>query len=102
MSVPAALDPPTPKTAYLMDEVADSLRMTPARQRVLDVARDGPPRLPADLAREAGVTPSVVKGLAEAGALKPVTLAIDQAVPDPDPDAEGPTCRPSRKRPPPF
>jgi len=90
MSVPAALDPPTPKTAYLMGEVADSLRMTPARQRVLDVARDGPPRLPADLAREAGVTPSVVKGLAEAGALKPVTLAIAEAVPDPDPDAEGP------------
>ncbi len=90
MSVPAALDPPAPKTAYIKGEPPEGLRITPARQRVLALAEEGPPRLGAELAREAGVTASVVKGLYEAGALKAVSMAVDSPMPAPDPEAAGP------------
>jgi len=47
------------------------MRMTPARQRVIAVLEQhgGLGFAAAELARLAGVTPSVVKGLAAAGAL---------------------------------
>jgi len=94
MSVPDALEPPKPLTAYtaqsLTDAVPDGLRLTPARRRVLDTAADGPPRTAAELAREAGVSSGVVKGLADAGALITVALAAAPMPPMPDPDHPGP------------
>ncbi|MDP6603401.1 MAG: primosomal protein N' [Rhodospirillales bacterium] len=69
MSVPAALAPPRAIVAYMRAEDVEGVRMTPARRRVLDVVADGPPRIPAELAREAGVSASVIRGLATAGAL---------------------------------
>ncbi len=63
-------------------------RMTPARQAVLDAAQAGP-MTAADLARAAGVSGSVVKGLAEAGALKAFEVATDPPFDDPDPYREG-------------
>ena len=44
-------------------------RMSPARQRVLEVADDGLARSVAGLAEDANVSPAVVRGLIEAGAL---------------------------------
>jgi primosomal protein N' (replication factor Y) len=48
-------------------------RTTRARERVLKLMADGLARMPSEAAREAGVTPSVVKALADAGALNRIT-----------------------------
>lgn len=65
-------------------------RMTPARQKVLDAAIDTEPASATDLARAAGVSASVVKGLAEAGSLAAETRATDLPYPAPDPHRSGP------------
>lgn len=91
LSVPDALEEPTTVQAYTApDAVPDSLRLTDARKKVLDEATKGPPRTAAQLARDAGVTASVVKGLAEAGALTAVTLQNTPTFRHPDPDSPGP------------
>ncbi|EKE78268.1 helix-turn-helix domain-containing protein, partial [Oceanibaculum indicum] len=69
MSVPAALEPPRPVTAYEAAPGfdAEALRPTPARRRVLAFLAGLPPLPAAEIARQAGVSAGVVKGLAEAG-----------------------------------
>lgn len=71
-------------------------RMTPARQRVLDVSRTVPDVTRDDqlwsaseLAAAAEVSAGVVKGLVEAGALEPVEIETDPPYPLPDPDRSG-------------
>ncbi len=91
MSVSAALDPPRPILAYRRGSVRDDVRLTDARKRVLAVLADGPPRQPAELAREAGVSVGVVKGLADAGLIEPVMLPPRLIAGSPDPDHPGPT-----------
>ncbi|MEM9139071.1 MAG: primosomal protein N' [Pseudomonadota bacterium] len=57
-------------------------RMTTARARVLDVMRaHGVGLAAADLAREAGVTPAVIKGLGDAGALVAAQVPADAPYP---------------------
>jgi len=92
MSVPEALEPPRPIVAYARndsDPEAEGVRLTPARKRVLAVLAEGPPRPASELAREAGVTTGVVKGLVGAGLLEVVQL---RPLPprQPDPDRPGP------------
>jgi primosomal protein N' (replication factor Y) len=62
---------------------AEALRMTPARQRVIAVLEEhgGMGFALAELARLAGVTSSVVKGLAQAGALTAREVPFDQPYP---------------------
>src|SRR5699024_7609062 len=79
MSLPvtSALRPERPQRALrLAGAPPDSLKLTAARQRVLDVADDGFARSAAELAREAGVGAGVVKGLADAGVLEWVALPV--------------------------
>lgn len=91
MSVPKALEPPKPKHVYaLAERIPEDLRRTPARNRVLALLRDGPPRPSAELANEAGVSSGVVKGLAGAGALVPLRLPDTPTWPQPDPERPGP------------
>lgn len=92
LSVPKALEPPPMNRAYVAPPGFDrnSLRLTPARARVLAVADDGPPRSFSDLAMEAGVGPSVAKGLWQAGALKELLLPADPRIARPDPDRLAP------------
>lgn len=92
MNARGALDPPKPIPALRYNGVTpgDDLRMTPARHRVLDTARDGAARTAADLAREAGVSQGVVKGLADAGVLTRIELAPEPIWEEPDPDTHGP------------
>lgn len=59
-------------------------RMTPAREKVLALATA--PISGADLARAAGVSSGVVKGLVDAGALLQVERSLDQPFPLPDPE----------------
>ena len=74
MSVPDALNPPKPVSAYALNPKAEEFRMTKARERVLKVLAEGPPRPVTELALEAGTGPGVVRGLADAGAIIPVQL----------------------------
>ncbi len=78
LSVPTALEPPRPVAAYRRAAEAGtrlpSIRLTPARRRVLAALEDGPARPLAEVSRAAGVSPSVVKGMAGAGVLETVAL----------------------------
>jgi len=86
MSVPDALDPPKPITAFIRTLKLPDLRMTPSRNRILDVLKEGSPRTARDLACLASTGPSVVKGLYVAGALTKVALSPEPTVSDPDPN----------------
>ncbi|GAB4360381.1 MAG: primosomal protein N' [Kiloniellaceae bacterium] len=92
LSSPSALEEPKPVTLYQRcgSVDAESLRLTPARRRVLAELDDGPARSLADLAQAAGVGPSVVKGLAEAGALEALEVVMEPRFEAPDPDCAGP------------
>ena len=98
LSVPAAFEPPRTITVYRLAEpglpeaelTAGGLRLTPARRRVLAVAVEGPAQTKGDLARQAGVGPAVVQGLAAAGVLQAVQVAPREALDQPDPAAPGP------------
>ncbi|MBP5858996.1 primosomal protein N' [Marivibrio halodurans] len=90
MSVPSALDPPPTRTAYVLSDTPPEVRTTPARARVIERAREGMALPAADLAREAGVTPGVVRGLADAGVLVPVQVRERADWPDPDSERAGP------------
>jgi primosomal protein N' (replication factor Y) len=48
-------------------EPSDGRRLSPARRRVLETLRDGPPMPPAELARTAACSPGVIRGLFGAG-----------------------------------
>ena len=96
MSVPAALEPPKPLIAYGVGETNQSIRMTPARRRVLAVAESGPPLPARDLAREAGVGISVVKGLADAGALIKIEIRPTAMADLPDGTRAGPALSPTQ------
>jgi primosomal protein N' (replication factor Y) (superfamily II helicase) len=108
MSVPSALDPPKPATGYrLAPEAVESgdenessrprIRMTPARRRVLDHLAGAPPRRLSEIARGAGVGAGVVKGLAAAGMLQPVTLAGPTVFEKPDWRRKGPVLSPAQR-----
>jgi len=90
MSVPDALYPPKPLSAFTLSSRPPDIRMTDARKRVLDVLADDLPRQATELAREAGTGPGVVKGLADAGALMRVELPAAAVCVTPDPDRPGP------------
>ncbi len=90
MSVPEALDPPRPRVGYATGRETPK-RPTAARARVLAEAADGPPRPAAELARAAGVSPSVVRRLAAAGALVAVELPPGAVFRRPDWRRAGPT-----------
>jgi len=61
-------------------------RLTGARSRVMAVLADGLVRDKRDLAREAGVSVSVVDGLVDGGTLETIALAADGVAAPPDPD----------------
>ncbi len=69
----AAFEPEVPRIGYVRGG-ATPARMTPARERVFEVVRDGLARSVSAIAEEANVTPAVVRGLIEAGALSPREL----------------------------
>jgi primosomal protein N' (replication factor Y) (superfamily II helicase) len=97
MSVPQALEPVRDLVACRVALVLPEIKLTEARRRVLQVAADLPPLTPADLAREAGTGPAVVKGLLEAGALEPVPMAPPPPFASPDPDHPGPSLSPGQQ-----
>ena len=89
MRVPQALQPQKPAIGYAVTGEAPP-RMTAARQRVLEAVANAPPLSAAGLAREAAVSAGVVRGLVDAGALRPVEIPAGPAFERPDPLAAGP------------
>ncbi|MFP4002890.1 MAG: primosomal protein N', partial [Alphaproteobacteria bacterium] len=87
-----ALEPERTRTVYrAAPGVPEGLRMTAARERVLEAAsRGGGPRTPAELARAARTGPGVVKALAKAGALEALEAPEDAPFGEPDPEWPGP------------
>jgi primosomal protein N' (replication factor Y) len=79
-----AFEAETPRTAFARGPDTPA-RVTPARSRVLALAEDGLARSVACLAEEANVTPQVVRGLIDSGALERVSLPefAPLALPDP-------------------
>jgi len=98
MSVPGALDPPKPDTAYVRitepgpenESPEDRIRMTDARRRVLAVLDDGVPRRAVDIACEAAVSTGVVGGLVDAGLVGRVSMVSGPSFDVPDWRREGP------------
>ena len=75
MSVPAALEAQPHRAGWCRaDPLPEAPRLTPSRQRVLAALKAGEVRAPDDLAREAGVAPAVLRGMADAGLLVPGLL----------------------------
>ncbi|NSL93425.1 primosomal protein N' [Acetobacter syzygii] len=76
---------PTPATGWIVQPPPSELRLTPARQKVLALMADGVARTTTDIASAAGVSAGVVKGLADAGALRTVLLEPERPFAQPDP-----------------
>jgi primosomal protein N' (replication factor Y) len=68
MSAGRAFDPPAPRYGVRLAGEAPQ-RMTPARARVLEAAKNGLIWVKSSLAEAAGVSPGVIDGLVDAGAL---------------------------------
>jgi primosomal protein N' (replication factor Y) (superfamily II helicase) len=90
-----AFEPDIPRIAYVRG-TATPARMTPARARVLELAGDGLARSIPALAQDANVTPQVVRGLIECGALEETTLPEFAPLPIPDPDFAPTTFNPEQ------
>ncbi len=99
MSVPGALQPPKPVKAYGLSKNPVDFKATPARERVIEVLRGGPPRPPTLIARQAGVSVGVIKGLADIGVLERVSLSgePENAHDGPNPEAPGYTLSKSQQ-----
>ncbi len=77
MSAQSVFEPDKPRYGVrYVAEAADPPRMTPARQRVLDIACDGLIRVKSALAESAGCSTGVVDGLVASGNL------VDVAIPE--------------------
>ncbi|HSZ10574.1 MAG TPA: hypothetical protein VK759_00265, partial [Rhizomicrobium sp.] len=85
LRAPSAFEPEIPRIAYARGESVPS-RMTPSRQRALEIANDGLARTIPALAQEANVSPAVVRGLIDCGALQESELPEFAPIPVPDPD----------------
>jgi primosomal protein N' (replication factor Y) len=99
MSVPKALLPEAGVTAFLSVpdwKGPEGFRITPQRQKVLDLLAAGPPRTPAEIRAETGAGVGVVKGLHTAGALALHALAPPSPFVAPDPDGSGPVLTPAQ------
>ena len=83
------LSPSPTQTVYTLTGHRTN-RMTAAREKVLAASAQLGSASAADLAREAGVSSSVIKGLAEAGSLAADALPTDLPYPSPDPHRSGP------------
>jgi primosomal protein N' (replication factor Y) len=71
-------------------------RITPARSRVLALLADGLTRSKREAAEEAGVSPAVVDGLVDEGALETTVLPPEPVARPPDPDFIRPDLTPAQ------
>jgi primosomal protein N' (replication factor Y) len=84
LRVQSAFDSENPRPAFRIGKTTPE-RSSAARKRVLALMADGLARSNAEIARQAGVSSGVVKGLAQAGALEAVKLPEFMPFSMPDP-----------------
>ncbi len=96
LNTPEALGPP-PVTIKYKKGMLEPDRMTAARSRVLDVLADGRAWHIKGLAKAAGVSDSVIRGLIKSGAVEGLEVPADAAYPAPDPFREGPVLTAEQK-----
>ncbi len=86
MSAQAAFEPVKPRFGVrIVPDAVDPPRLTPARKRALDLARDGLIRAKSALAAEAQCSTGVVDGLVASGNLVEVVIP-ERRFPEPNPD----------------
>lgn len=85
LRAPAAFDP-EPMVEGLRLTEARPERLTPARERVIELAGEGHGWTRSGLAHAAGVSTSVVEGLAKQGVFETVFLPAPPVVAEPDPE----------------
>jgi primosomal protein N' (replication factor Y) len=92
MSVPAALEPPPAAPGWTLAPPGGNSqpRITPERRRVLDAMVPGEVYAGARLAEATGVSPGVLRGMADNGLLRPALLPRASRFARPDPDHPGP------------
>lgn len=88
LRAPGGFDPPAPAFGFRYVDSADPERLTKARKAVLELARNGNVWTKSGLAHAAGVSPSVVDGLAKLGSLVNAQLPREPLVATPDPNAK--------------
>jgi primosomal protein N' (replication factor Y) len=84
LRVPRAFEPEGSRLGYMRCGIAPA-RVTPSRQRVLDIAADGLARSAAALAEESNTSPAVVRGLIDTGVLAEARLPEFDPFGCPDP-----------------
>ncbi|MEM7076073.1 MAG: primosomal protein N' [Pseudomonadota bacterium] len=96
---PGLGEPPGTRKLYVRGDGAPA-RMTPARERVLEVLEDydASPRMLGELAEAAGVSSSVIKGLLKGGAVVEIDTPRDTPFPCLDPDRPGPVLTEDQSR----
>ncbi len=92
-----ALRAETPATGWRLADNPPEARLTEARKNVLAALADGQPRAGAELARTAGVSPGVLRAMADSGLLLPTTLPLRPPFARPDPEHPGPTLSPDQE-----
>ncbi|WP_296105978.1 primosomal protein N' [uncultured Agrobacterium sp.] len=85
LRAPAAFDP-EPMVEGLRLTEARPERLTPARERVIELAGEGHGWTRSGLAHVAGVSTSVVEGLAKQGVFETIFLSAPPVVAEPDPE----------------
>ncbi len=86
-----ALQPETPAAGWRIADGPAGKPLTEARARVSALLADGAPQTVGAIARGAGVSAGVVRGMAQAGLLVPVALPARAPFRTPDPAHPGPT-----------
>ncbi len=102
MSVPDALVPARGRIVFALAEAGRAAlgggdSATPARRRVLEVLASGPPLPAIELARQAACGAGVVRALAAAGLIEPVTVPRRLPPKAPDWQTPGPDLSPEQQ-----
>ncbi|MFZ9395459.1 MAG: primosomal protein N' [Erythrobacter sp.] len=90
-----ALKGPAVMTEYRLTG-ASADRLTPQRRQALE-RLEGQQATMRELAAIAGVSEGVLRGMAGAGLIEPVSVAIDRPFPAPDPDHDQPALSPDQR-----
>ncbi|MBU8543214.1 MULTISPECIES: primosomal protein N' [Roseomonadaceae] len=96
MSSPAGLEPPPARAGWQAAPGGPPTKLTPGRARVLAALAPGQVRAGPDLAAAAGVSPGVIRGMADAGLLVPALLPPGLAFDPPDLARPGPVLGPEQ------
>jgi primosomal protein N' (replication factor Y) len=98
MSAPSALEPRAPQVGWRRaPHPPEGARITPPRRRALDAMADGAPRAGGAIAAAAGVSPAILRGMADAGLIEPALLPHHRTFATPDPAHPGPVLGPEQR-----